>query len=69
MELGPSTAKLYAMGHFNVRVILIIEHTTVTLKYSTAIKALFLYFNLCLSVMLDCLSYSFTNLSFLINLT
>ena len=68
MELGPSTAKLYAMGHFNVRVILIIEHTTVTLKCSTAIKARFLYFNLCLSVMLDRLSYSFTSMSFFINL-
>ena len=29
-----------------------------TVKYRAAIKALFLYFNLCLSVMLDCLSCS-----------
>ena len=32
---------------------LIIESPTVTMKCRTAIKALFLYFNLCLSVMLD----------------
>jgi hypothetical protein len=34
------------------------------LKCITAIKALFLYFNLCPSIMLDCLSCSFTSISF-----
>jgi hypothetical protein len=52
-------------NHFRLWVILIVEHTTVTLKCRTAIKALFLYFNLCPSVMLDSLSCSFTYISFL----
>jgi len=38
-----------------VWVIPIIEDSTDTVKCRTAIKALFLYFNLCLSVMLDSL--------------
>jgi len=40
---------------------------TVTVKCKTAIKALFLYTNLCLSVKLDSLSCSFTSISFLTN--
>jgi hypothetical protein len=39
-----------------------IQHTSI----SFLIKSLFLYFNLCLSVMLDSLSCSFTSISFLI---
>jgi hypothetical protein len=50
--------------HFMVRVILIVIDPTVTVKCRTAIKALFLYFNLCLSVMLDSLSCSFTSIFF-----
>jgi hypothetical protein len=38
----------------------------VTVECGTAIKILFLYFNLCLSVMLDSMSCSFTSISFLI---
>ena len=46
---------------------LIIEDTTVTEKCRTAIKVLFLFFNfnLCLHVMLESLSCSFTSISFL----
>jgi len=43
----------------------IIEDPTVMMKYRTAIKALFLYFNLCLSVTLDSLPCLFTTISFL----
>ena len=42
--------------------------TILWLKCRTAIKVLFLYFNLCLSVMLDSLSCSFTSMSFLNNI-
>jgi hypothetical protein len=52
---------------FRVWVMLIVEYPTVTVTCRTAIKALFLYFNLCLSVMLDSLSCSFTSISFLPN--
>ena len=45
---------------------LIIEDTT--FKYSTEIKALYFYCNLCLSVKLDSLSWSFTSISFHTNL-
>ena len=38
---------------------------TVTVKCRIAIKALFLYFNLCLSVMLESLSCTLTSISFL----
>jgi hypothetical protein len=51
--------------HFRVCVMFIIKVGTVTLKCRTVIKALFLYFNLCLSIMLDSLSCSFTSISFL----
>jgi len=44
---------------------LIIEDLTVTVKCRTAIKGLLLYFNLCLSLVLDSLSCSFTSISFL----
>jgi hypothetical protein len=44
---------------------LLIEDPTVTVKCRIAIKALFLYFNLCLSVNLDNLSCSFTFIYFL----
>ena len=40
---------------------------TVTVKCRTAIKVLFLYINLCLSVMFDNLSYLFTFIYFLTN--
>jgi hypothetical protein len=48
--------------HFKVLVILLIEDPTVTVKCRTAIKALFLYFNLCLSVMLNGLSCALTSI-------
>ena len=44
---------------------LIFEEPTITVKYITAIKALFLCFNLYLSVMLDSLSHSYP---FLLNI-
>jgi hypothetical protein len=44
---------------------MLIFEDTVTVKYRTAIKMLFLYFNVHLSVMLDSLSCSFTSVSFL----
>jgi hypothetical protein len=46
---------------------LIIKDPIVTVKCRTAIKMLFLYFNLCLSIMFDSLSSSFTSISFLTN--
>ena len=47
---------------------LIIKNPTVTVKCRTAIKALFLYFNLCPSVKLGSLSCSYyTSISFLTN--
>ena len=46
---------------------LINEDFTVIMKSRTAIKALFLYFNVCLSAMLDSLLRSFTSISFLTN--
>jgi len=39
----------------------------VTVKCRTAIKALFLYMNVCLIVMLDSLSFSITSIYFLAN--
>jgi hypothetical protein len=47
----------------------IVEDHTVTVKCRTAIKGLFLYFSLCISVILDSLScsYSLTSTSFLTN--
>jgi len=36
---------------------LIVEDSTAAVKCRTAIKSLFLYFNLCLSVKMDCLSH------------
>jgi len=51
--------------HFRVCVTLIVEDPTVTVKCRTARKALCLYFNVCLSVMLDSLSCSFTPMSFI----
>jgi hypothetical protein len=50
----------FGQVHFIVRVILNVADSTVTVKCRTAIKSLFLYFNICLSVMLDSLSCSFT---------
>ena len=41
---------------FMVRVMFIVEDSVVTVKYRTATKELFIYFNLCPSVMLDSLS-------------
>jgi len=40
---------------------LIIEETTLTVKCRTAIKALLLYFNKCLSVIMDSHTCSFTS--------
>jgi hypothetical protein len=51
--------------HNKVGVLPIVEDPTVTVKCRTAIKALFLYLNLGLSVMLDILSCSFTSIYFL----
>ena len=53
--------------HFRIWVILIGEDPTVTVKCRTAIKVMCLYLILCLSVMLDHLSCSFTSISFLTN--
>jgi hypothetical protein len=53
---------------FEVWVIFIAEVYTVTVKCRTAIKTCSLYFNVCLSVMLDSQSCSFTSISFLINI-
>jgi hypothetical protein len=47
----------------------IAENPTMTVKYRIAIKVLFLSFNLCLQVMLDNLTCSFTSISFLTNET
>jgi hypothetical protein len=47
--------------------LLIVEDPTVTVKCGTAIKALFLYMNLYLYVMLDSLSFSFISIPSLIN--
>jgi hypothetical protein len=47
----------------------IAEDSTMTVKYRIAIKVLFLSFNLCLQVMLDNLTCSFTSISFLTNET
>jgi hypothetical protein len=44
--------------HFMVWVLINVEDPTVTVKCRTAIKALFLYLNLCLSVMLNNLLFS-----------
>ena len=44
-----------------------VEDPTVTVNCRTTIKELFLYLNLCVSVMLDRLSYLFTSISFLTN--
>ena len=54
--------------HFRIWAVLIVEDPTVTIKCRTAIKILFLYFNLCLSVKFDSLSCSFTSILFLTNL-
>ena len=44
-----------------------VEDPIVTVNCRTTITELFLYFNLCVSVMLDSLSYLFTSISFLPN--
>jgi len=46
---------------------LIVVDPIATVKCRTAIKAIFLYFNLCMSVLLNNLSCPFTSLSFLAN--
>ena len=51
--------------HFRVCVLFIVEDRTVTVKCRTVIKALFLYLNLYLSVMLNSLSCLLTSISFL----
>ena len=49
-----STADLMTFhSHYRVWVLIIIEDPTVTVKCRTAIKVLFLYFNLCTCVMFD----------------
>jgi hypothetical protein len=57
----------WTISHSFYYIMLIIEDTT--FKYSTEIKALYFYFNLCLSVKLDSLSWSFTSISFHTNLS
>jgi len=62
------TSQLQARGCvtlicIRVWVILVVEDPTVTVKCRTAIKAPFLYSNLCLSVKLYSLSCSFTSIS------
>jgi hypothetical protein len=44
----------------------IVEDPTMTVKYRMAIKALFLYLNLCQNVMLNSLSCSFTPAAYLL---
>ena len=63
-----STGQVQARVHSDCRM-LFVEDTTVSVKYRTAITLLFLYINLCLSVMLDSLSISFSSKSFLTNCT
>ena len=66
---GKNTAQMQTKGPFHiypsVRVMLIIEDPTVTVKCRTEIKALLLNINMCLSVQLHILSCSFTSISFL----
>ena len=59
-----NTTQLQANSHFTLILgyELIVEDTTVKVKCTTVIKALFVYFNLCLSIMLDSLLYSFTSI-------
>ena len=45
--------------HSRVWVLLMVEDPTVTVKCRTVINALFLYLNLCLSVMLNSISYPY----------
>ena len=47
-----SIAQLHFTLHFMIGAMLIIEDHTETVKCRTAMKALFLYFNLCLSAFL-----------------
>ena len=53
------------LTHFRELVLIIVVDSSVTEKCKTAIKALFLYLNLCLNVMLNGLSCSFTFISYL----
>ena len=45
----------------------VVEDPIVTVKCRTAIKVLFLYIKMCLRVMLNSCSFSFTSISFLTN--
>jgi hypothetical protein len=56
------------MRYIRVWVMLINEKLFVTVKCRTTITVLFLDFNLCLSVLLNSLSHSFTFISFLTNI-
>jgi hypothetical protein len=68
-HFNSSGSMLWAFWHHFASVVpSIVEVTSVNVKYRTAIQALFLYFILCLSIMLDRLSCSFTSISFLTNL-
>jgi len=57
-----STARLQARARFT----LIVGDPIVTVKCRTAIKTLFLCFNLCQGVMLDSLPYSFTSIVYIV---
>ena len=50
-------------AHLRVLVLLIVKNPTMTSTCKIAIKALFLYLNVCLHVMLNSLSCSFTSIS------
>ena len=53
--------------HFRIWVILLVDNPTVTVKWRTAIKAVYLYFSLCPSVIFDILSCSLTAIFILTN--
>jgi hypothetical protein len=53
------------VSFFRVWVVFIVQDPTVTVNCRAAVKALFVYFNLCLSIMLYSLSCSFTSTPFL----
>jgi hypothetical protein len=57
--------QLQASGRLTLISFYGMRYATVTVKGRTATTALFFYNNVCLSVMLDSLSYSITSISFL----
>lgn len=58
---------VFVGAHLGILVRLILEDPTVAVKFSTVLKELFLYFDLCLSLILDNLPYSYASISVLAN--